>query len=467
VISLRIPLVRALLAGIFGVALIVGALRSSWAAPDFGSPPAGRYPILFNDRHVYATPTDLRAGRALGALVRGTSVLVPLRAMFEQMGATVTFDAGTKTVEVSKPGSDIHVTVGKPEVIVNGETRPLDVPPEIDHGVLLVPIRVIAEALGAYVAWVGSAKTVVVRYVATPLPSPPAPSAEPSAPPSVLPAPTPSPTPSSSAPMKPAITALVAADALAGAKIYNELAPGRSGKNAYDVKGALEIPFGPTAIMAGGDFRQFAYDHPSNFGFIPCSLGAVASCTTVVGSDFNYRAGTCPSADPGCVTVIGHGAYEHVLGKGQAYVPAFTAQDRDFDARLGLRVASPRVYIAASYLWRSFDYLGYPTQHGVGFGIEKLPDLSEPFSVYGSVYDYPSVSGTYTGPTSTLLGTLSGATFVWQYRVVKYEIGLTYSPRGTPLFLEAGWLGDKGTGKLNAPADYSHTALFLGAGVHL
>jgi hypothetical protein len=478
VISRRPPIVTTLLAGALGAALILSVLGSASAPPasapqvvaqaapaaDFGEPPAGEYPILFNDRHVYATPTELKAGRVLSALVRGTSVLVPLRSMFEQMGATVAFDPSSKTVDVSKPGSDIKVTVGKPEVIVNGESRPLDVPPEIYRGVLMVPIRVVSEAMGAYVQWVPDRKTVVVRYVAAPAPPPPpAPTAEPSASPAPRLAPTPTPT---LAPKKAAITAFVSGDALIGSKVYNELAPGVSGKNAYDVKGAVEIPLGPTGIMVGADFRQYEYDHQSKFGFIPCALARAGSCGTVVGNDFNYRGGTCPNTDPGCVTVIGHGAYEQVIGKGQAYVPAFTAQDRDYDARLGLKIAAPRVYIAASYLWRNFDYLGYPTQHGFGFGIDKLPDLDRPLSVYGSLYYYPSVSGTYTGPTSTLLGSLSGATFAWQYRVVKYEIGVTYDLRHTPVFVQAGWLGDKGTGKFNAPSDYSHNALFVGGGVH-
>jgi hypothetical protein len=430
--------------------------------PDFGSPP-GEYPILFNDRHVYAKPTDIKAGRALGALARATTMLVPLRSMFEQMGATVNFDASSATVGVSKPGSDIKVTVGKSEVVVNGESRPLDVPPEIDRGVLMVPIRVIAEGMGAYVQWVLDQKTVVVRYIVAAPPAPAAPTAEPSALAPTTPASTPT---STLAPKKPAITAFVSGDGLVGSKVYNELAPGVSGKNAYDVKGAVEVPLGPTGIMVGGDFRQYEYDHHSNSGFIPCALANVLSCTTVVGDDFNYRGGTCPSADPGCVTVIGYGAYQQVIGKGQAYVPAFTAQDRDYDARIGFKVASPRVYVAASYLWRSFDYLGYPTQHGLGFGIDKLPDLDQPLSLYGGIYYYPSVDGTYYGPTSTLLGTLSGAIFGWQYRLVKYEIGVTYAIRRTPIFIEGGWLGDKGTGKLNAPGDYSHNSAFVGGGVH-
>ena len=147
-------------------------------------------PILFNDHHVYTKPDRLKENRVLAALVRGNEILVPLRSMFEQMGATVSYDPATKTADVSKPGSDVKVTVGKPEVIINGESRPLDVPPEIYKGAVVVPVRVISEGMGAYVQWVPEKKVVVVRYVAAPVPTPPPPP-----PPPPTPAPTRPPTP--------------------------------------------------------------------------------------------------------------------------------------------------------------------------------------------------------------------------------------------------------------------------------
>src|SRR5579863_182621 len=170
---------------------------STMAAPpaNFGSPPSGQIPILYNDHHVYTKPDVLKQARVLAALVRGGTLLIPLRSMFEQMGATVSYDAGSKTVTVSKPGAEVKVTVGKPEVIINGESRPLDVPPIIYQGNVLVPVRVISEGMGAYVLWVADRHLVVVRYIpATPPPSPapPPPSAAPPPPP---PPPPPTPVP--------------------------------------------------------------------------------------------------------------------------------------------------------------------------------------------------------------------------------------------------------------------------------
>ncbi len=161
---------------------------------DFGAPPAGQIPILFNDRHVYTKPDVLKQARVLAALVRGGTILIPLRSMFEQMGATVSYDSSSKTATVSKSGAEVRVTVGKPEVIINGESRPLDVPPIVYNGVVLVPVRVISEGMGAYVQWVPDRRLVVVRYIpATPPPAEAPPPAAPEA--TLAPAPPPPPKP--------------------------------------------------------------------------------------------------------------------------------------------------------------------------------------------------------------------------------------------------------------------------------
>jgi hypothetical protein len=40
---------------------------------DFGVPPSGEVPILFNDHHVYSKPDKLKQNRVLAALVRGST----------------------------------------------------------------------------------------------------------------------------------------------------------------------------------------------------------------------------------------------------------------------------------------------------------------------------------------------------------------------------------------------------------
>ena len=164
-------------------AFVIWSSISAMAGPAFaqtsgpsgplGTPPSGSIPIIFDDRHVYAKPDTERADRVLAALVRDGVILVPLRSMFELMGATVSWDESGRTATISKPGSEVKVTLGRAVVVVNGEERPLDVPPMIYDGDVLVPVRVISEGMGAYVQWLPDRRVVVVRYVSAPVPTPP------------------------------------------------------------------------------------------------------------------------------------------------------------------------------------------------------------------------------------------------------------------------------------------------------
>jgi hypothetical protein len=439
-------------------------------AGGFGQPPSGAIPILFDDQHVYAKPDTLRAGRVLAALVRGGTILVPLRSMLEAMGATVSWDPATRTAEASKAGSDVKVTVDKPVVVVNGEERPLDVPPTMYRGAVVVPVRVISEALGAYVQWVPDRRVVVVRYLAAPVPTPvTAPAPTPTLPPvpPAVPVPTPSPTPvPTPAPRR--YETFVAGDYLFSPRIYNEISPGNTGNGSFGAWGAAEFPLFSLPWMIEADYRSFQYPHQANQAAGACAPATpgVTGCGTVVGNAV-YNTGLCPSAtDPGCVTVAG---YQNIIafnGLGQAYVPAFTARERDVDVRLGFKVFDPRVYIGAGYLWKTYDYLGYPRLGGAGFGVSKLPDLDVPISVTGSVWYYPRISGTYTYPTSPFLGPLSNSSIPFAYSYWKYRAGATVNLGKSGVFLDLGYAGERAYARDNAPSGTVLNAPYAGLGIH-
>ncbi len=433
-------------------------------AADFGVPPAGEIPIIFNDHHVYARPSHLKQGRTLTAIVRKNTILVPLRSMFEQTGAAVSYDASTRTVDVSKPGADVKVTVGKAWVVVNGQERPLDVPPEIYEGSVVVPLRVLSEGMGAYVQWLPEKHLVVIRYVESvpeAPPSTPAPTPRPTAPPTAAPAATPTPAPPGP---KKNYERYVAGDYMVSPKVYNELSPGDKGHSSFEVKGAVEFPlFGPTWEVSA-NWRHYLYPHNSALGVAGCSPGTLG-CNTVVSGDPHYQPGICPSpGDPGCVTTIGSGLTSAQSGLGQIYVTAFNAQENDVDAHFGIKLASPRIYLAVGALFRAYNYLGYPTIGGVGVGLEKLPDLDQPFSIYGSAFYYPNVSGKYHFPTSQLLGSLSGLQVNVAYSEWKYELGGTATFGAA--FLDVGYAGSHLTAKTNAPSSVSINGPYVGLGLH-
>lgn len=87
---------------------------------------------------------------------------VPVRAIFEALGAEVGWDGATKTVTAKKDGMDISLVIGKKEIVVNGNAKALDVAPQIVHDRTLVPARAVSEAFGYQVGWDGATKTVSV-----------------------------------------------------------------------------------------------------------------------------------------------------------------------------------------------------------------------------------------------------------------------------------------------------------------
>jgi hypothetical protein len=146
------------------------------------------------------------------------------------------------------------------------------------------------------------------------------------------------------------------------------------------------------------------------------------------------------------------------------YVTAFTAQENDVDTHFGLRVLSPRIYLAVAGIFKSYNYLGYPKTSGVGFGVEKLPDLDQKFSLYGSAFYYPNVSGKYTFPTTALLGPLSGEQITLAYQEWKYEAGGTVTVG--PAFVDFGYSGIHTNAKTNAPSSTNISAPYVGLGLH-
>jgi Copper amine oxidase N-terminal domain len=408
--------------GNIGTNAIAQDQSGTMAAPpaNFGSPPSGQIPILYNDHHVYSKPDVLKQGRVLAALIRGGTILIPLRSMFEQMGATVSYDAGSKTVTVSKAGAQVQVTVGKPEVVINGESRPLDVPPMIYQGNVLVPVRVISEGMGAYVQWVPDQHVVVVRYIPATPPPTPAPTATP------IPPPPPTPTPAPVA--TPYKDLYVAGDYIISPKVYNEFSPGNTGSNnsggfSYRIHGAAEFDLFNLPWMFEGDYRQFNYPATNQF-------------VTAIGGLFQYR----PNGP----------------------VP-FNAHDYDLDTRIGLRVLNPRIYVGVGYMWRS-NSMGYPKQSSFGIGAEKLPSLDKTFDVYGSLWYYFSVRGICQCQTSFGPSPFSGP-YTIGYAVLKYDIGATYSPQGSPVFFEVGFLGDHGAAQMSAPISFSENGIYGGFGL--
>ncbi len=208
----------------------------------------------------------------------------------------------------------------------------------------------------------------------------------------------------------------VAGDYVAPPIVYDELAPGTKGNDyrSNAARAAFELPLGRYDVYVGGESRQYAYQ-----------------------------------TQAGLVTGIGP--------QGTGFVPSFTAVDYDYDVRAGIKVTGPRLYGAVSYLTRGSSF--EPREHGVGYGIEKLADVDQNFSLHGNVFFYPNVGGQYG-----VAGAGSGLGV--SYREVRYLIGASVQPNHSPVFLDAGFLGDRSKPRTDAPVGFNHQGPYVGLGLH-
>ena len=88
--------------------------------------------------------------------------LVPLRAIFVALGASIDWNSDTQTVTVVTEDVTVIMQIGNNVFTRNGERITLDVPPQIVGSRTLVPIRAVAESFGADVDWEQSTQTVVI-----------------------------------------------------------------------------------------------------------------------------------------------------------------------------------------------------------------------------------------------------------------------------------------------------------------
>ncbi|WP_339322747.1 copper amine oxidase N-terminal domain-containing protein [Paenibacillus sp. FSL W8-0194] len=93
-----------------------------------------------------------------GKYVRGYT-MIPLRAVSEALGATVTWSKETYTATITKNDTVITMPIHSHHATVNGQGQMLDAASSLDGGTMYVPLRFVAQTLGGSVSWDASTGT--------------------------------------------------------------------------------------------------------------------------------------------------------------------------------------------------------------------------------------------------------------------------------------------------------------------
>ncbi|MDY8024902.1 copper amine oxidase N-terminal domain-containing protein [Paenibacillus polymyxa] len=105
-------------------------------------------------------------------MTRNGQAFIPLRSVFDKLGAEIAYDYNTKIAQMnqSKAGDhpvSLEINFKTNRTTVNGKPVKLANPPFMVNGIGYLPLRLISETLGAKVNWIQKEDTIVITTVTT------------------------------------------------------------------------------------------------------------------------------------------------------------------------------------------------------------------------------------------------------------------------------------------------------------
>jgi hypothetical protein len=129
---------------------------------------AFRPTVLLADRDIKVVYNGTKVSfKDVPPMIENGRVLVPVRVIAELMGSSVNWIEERRLVEISdgNAGIWIRMVVGQDTAMVNLEKVSIDSPAKIVNNRTLVPLRFVSEGLNSEVRWEDSTDTVYINTV--------------------------------------------------------------------------------------------------------------------------------------------------------------------------------------------------------------------------------------------------------------------------------------------------------------
>lgn len=95
-------------------------------------------------------------------VIENDTTLLPIRGVAEAIGAEVEYSAPTQTVSLFNADTEVNMQLGSAEIEINGATQQMPVAAKIVNDRTLIPLRAATEALGCDVSWDGTNQTIML-----------------------------------------------------------------------------------------------------------------------------------------------------------------------------------------------------------------------------------------------------------------------------------------------------------------
>lgn len=118
--------------------------------------------LIFNDSGVKVELDGSRIEFDVLPIIQNGRTLVPMRAIFEALGADVEWDGKTQTVTAKNKDVTIKLQIGNNVLTKNGQNIQMDVSPKLVDGRTMVPVRAVSDSFNVSVDWDNYTRTVVL-----------------------------------------------------------------------------------------------------------------------------------------------------------------------------------------------------------------------------------------------------------------------------------------------------------------
>ncbi len=108
------------------------------------------------------------ANKSVIPYIKNDRTMVPLRFLAESVGATVGYNDQTRGITITLGDTVMELTVDRTTYILNDKAYEMDCAAEIVENRTFVPVRFVSEALGKAVKWLAAERMVVVTELESP-----------------------------------------------------------------------------------------------------------------------------------------------------------------------------------------------------------------------------------------------------------------------------------------------------------
>ena len=112
---------------------------------------------------VYVRCNDKILGFETPPVMENDRTLVPMRFLFEQLGADVQWEEATQTATATLANKAVAFSIDENDASVNSQTVTMDVPARLINDKTMVPLRFLSENLGYTVTWDEATNTAIIE----------------------------------------------------------------------------------------------------------------------------------------------------------------------------------------------------------------------------------------------------------------------------------------------------------------